>query len=274
MSKSRDTILTDDWREAMTNTTTFGPAQDCFSLEKQAKLNRSEATIALGKMLTSQLGIDGSVDTLGRWMAHYVAELITMSEQVNTEDPANIRKTCFEAILQLWKHRASLPTGLRPLEEVEPIIKALASLNPECDTFRYIRSTRTPVGQDATEAAEQKNDHQVDLLHLAEGIDYTARLLIRYFLAMAAAPHQEDGAKWVNMALASGGDNDPAVVALTTLDLEHRLNAGEWREETAALLVRERAEKLECFAALASKVASKMRAALEKASDEAAEHES
>lgn len=36
-------------------------------------LKRSESVIALGKRLVEELGMEPGVDTLGRWMAHYVA---------------------------------------------------------------------------------------------------------------------------------------------------------------------------------------------------------
>ena len=35
---------------------------------------RSDSVLALGKKLVDELGLDQSVDTLGRWMAHYIAE--------------------------------------------------------------------------------------------------------------------------------------------------------------------------------------------------------
>jgi len=195
-------------------------------------------------------------------MAYYIAELMTKAEHVGIEKSADTKNECFEAILQLWKHRASLPNGHRPLERVEHVINALASLSPENDSYRYLPLSHTPTEQDEVEDAEKVDNTDTNLLQLAEGIDYTARLLIRYFLAQAAAAHQDDAKDWLDLARSIGAQDDPAVVALPTLDQEHSLMTGESREEAPVLLLRERVERLESFVSLASQVASEMRVAL------------
>ena len=37
---------------------------------------RSDSVLVLGKKIVDELGLDQSADTLGRWMAHYLAEKI------------------------------------------------------------------------------------------------------------------------------------------------------------------------------------------------------
>ena len=44
------------------------------SSEPMVERIRSDSVLALGKKLVDELGLDQSVDTLGRWMAHYIAE--------------------------------------------------------------------------------------------------------------------------------------------------------------------------------------------------------
>ena len=81
---------------------------DCSSSDPTAVSARCEATLELGRKLTKELGIDQSVDTLGRWMAHYIAELIQDAEKASAEErPAKMRACC-DAILNLWKHRHTL----------------------------------------------------------------------------------------------------------------------------------------------------------------------
>jgi hypothetical protein len=89
----------------------------------------SEAVIALGKRLVEELGLEPGVDTLGRWMAHYIAELIKKAEETgNSAERRMARKRCCEAILRLWKHRSSLPHGARPLANLESVLKAIENL--------------------------------------------------------------------------------------------------------------------------------------------------
>jgi hypothetical protein len=92
-------------------------------------LKRSENVISLGKRLVEELGLEPSVDTLGRWMAHYIAELIKKADETNK--PAERRmamKICCETILRLWKHRSSLPHGARPLGNLESVLNAIENL--------------------------------------------------------------------------------------------------------------------------------------------------
>lgn len=93
---------------------------------------RSDPVLQLGKKIVDELGLDQSVDTLSRWMAHYIAELIHSAETADTEDRSEKLSRCASAILDLWEHRSELPNGKRPFEDVEPILRALQSLDLGC----------------------------------------------------------------------------------------------------------------------------------------------
>lgn len=45
------------------------------------ELKRSSDVLELGKLLVKALDLDETVDTLGRWMAHHIAELMQAAEQ-------------------------------------------------------------------------------------------------------------------------------------------------------------------------------------------------
>jgi hypothetical protein len=159
---------------------------------------RCEATLELGRKLTKELGLDQSVDTLGRWMAHYIAELIQVAETANGEErPAKMRACC-EVILSLWRHRHQLPNGKRPFEELEPILKALGSLEPDDTTRRYFSFVRA-AADEAEEEGETKS-----WLKLVEELDYSARALIRYCLSQAAQAAVNKSAEWVALAESAG----------------------------------------------------------------------
>jgi len=93
---------------------------------------QSEKIINLGKMLVKELGLEPGVDTLGRWMAHYLAEKIHEVEILPKGDrKAESEKECCELILKIWDHRSEMPRGRRPFENFEPILKVLESIDPD-----------------------------------------------------------------------------------------------------------------------------------------------
>ena len=95
-------------------------------------LKRLESVIALGKKLVAELDLERSVDTLSRWMAHYIAELMSAAEETNDpEERSKAQEKCCETILKLWEHRASLPHGAGPLANLENVLKAIESLQGE-----------------------------------------------------------------------------------------------------------------------------------------------
>ena len=91
--------------------------------------------------------MESSTDTLGRWMAHYVAELMDAVTKAASEEREAAQNGCCDAILKLWTHRAGLPDGKRPFEDLEPIMRALESLDPENDTPRYFRTIRGTIDE-------------------------------------------------------------------------------------------------------------------------------
>lgn len=55
----------------------------------------------LGQQIVTELKIDHNSITQ-KWMAHYIAELITKTEDSNEEDKVEDEKYCSQLILQLW----------------------------------------------------------------------------------------------------------------------------------------------------------------------------
>src|SRR6202050_2818855 len=117
--------------------------QDSSSLSPMVISIRSEPILQLGEKIVQELELDPSVDTLGRWMAHYLAELIRNAETAGVEDRPEKLLRCASAITDLWRHRSELPNGKRPFEEIEPILRALETLDPENATPRYLGLIRT-----------------------------------------------------------------------------------------------------------------------------------
>ena len=75
-----------------------------------------------------ELDLQSSNDTLGRWMAHHVAALITQAE--HPTDPATAAAATEHSvatILRLWEHRATADR-LNPLADLTSVLTVLSTL--------------------------------------------------------------------------------------------------------------------------------------------------
>lgn len=226
---------------------------DYSSSSPKAVSARCEATLDLGRKLTKELGIDQSVDTLGRWMAHYIAELIQDAENASTEDRPEKMRACRDAIINLWKHRHTLPDGKRPFEELEPILRTLESLDPENDTPRYFRSIRA-----ATDDAEE-DDETKFWLNLIDGLDYSAKILIRYCLTQAAQSALDKSVEWVGLAEAAGADDIADFPLIRMIFEEDSMLKASDPDENQRKRIEVRIERLEAFVKMAMAVVSDLR---------------
>ena len=220
---------------------------------------RSEPLLELGKRIVNELGMDDSVDTLGRWMAHHIAELIQAAESAEVEDRPGRLAQCTDGILALWKHRSHLPNGKRPLEDFEPILRALESLDPSDDRPRYFRTSRLEANQ-----AEQ-NAETTEWLEAADELDYAAKILIRYCLARAAGAASDKSANWVALAEAAGLEDDVDLIAVRIMSEESDLLTATEPDDEVRKRIEDRIERLEGFKKMAAALASDLRRQLKKA---------
>ena len=136
----------------------------------------SDSVLALGKKIVDELDADQLVDTLSRWMAHYIAEKIEDAETATDESRDRKMSECSDAILKLWAHRSGLPNGKRPFEDLEPILRVLKSFDTDDTTSRYFRQVKL---------AAKENDEDESTtrwLGIASKLDDAAKILIRYCL--------------------------------------------------------------------------------------------
>ena len=120
--------------------------------------SQSDVVLLLGKKIVDEMGIQRSVDTLGRWMAHYIAELIVEANSAQGQTKIDAEKRCQEAILELWQHRYELPEGFRPFQGFEAIAETLASLDLTPEFPRYFdESIRNAARENEPESAQWPN---------------------------------------------------------------------------------------------------------------------
>lgn len=146
---------------------------------------QQKEVLELGKLLVKELGLEKSVDTLSRWMAHYVAEKIKYAESLpDGIKKKNAEKECFSLILDLWKHRWHFKSDRQPLRNFNHLFDILQNLDPEREEPYYFRW-----GNDQSNEEEDKSFKPSDLKSLsplALQIDKVARIWINYLLHEAA----------------------------------------------------------------------------------------
>lgn len=152
--------------------------------------------INTGKLLVENLEDEARRDLISRWLAHYIAEQITIYETLKDDEKKVAEQRCFDTILTLWQHRSSLPNGQRPFESFESIFRTLDSLDPENTQPLY----RVFFPEQSTEGKIPDsigNDIQ-SWLDISLEIDRAARTLIRYSLEQAADyATDEKTASWI-----------------------------------------------------------------------------
>lgn len=95
--------------------------------------------LVLGSHLVDELGFADGVDTLGRWMSHYLAELIDKAENGSVQEQKEASAVAVDTILKVWEHRASLPGNAYPLSHFKDIIGILDVLRPNASPWEMNR---------------------------------------------------------------------------------------------------------------------------------------
>jgi hypothetical protein len=215
-------------------------------------LTRSKAVVELGNRLVSQLDVDD--DLLASWMAHYIAQLIEAAEKAPPEAKATAQEACAKAILELWRHRATLPDRFRPLAELEPLLRTLASLDAERTDYRYY--------PDALSEAETANtdDNTKQWLQVAIVSDRVARFLIQTALRSAARSGASTAQPWVELAAQAGAGEDieKSIVQIVLPDGEE----GEVFRDVRDRVLKRRLSELETVVEFATTLTKDLRAQL------------
>lgn len=215
-------------------------------------LDRSNAVIELGKRIVTGLKLGD--DVTAQWMAHLVAEKISAAEQASETTRDTAIAECVDVILKLWSHRYTLPPYMRPLRELDPLLRTLNFLGMnEADELRFF--TRRPNSEELEGATEEEKD----LFEFAIGIDRVARELIRYMLSVAAERSVDLVKPWLENAIKGNLD-----VTVELRIARFALEGGLLTEQEAAKqkAMRDRIDRLESFANAVLLLAGEMRKTL------------
>jgi hypothetical protein len=150
-----------------------------------------ERTLELGKEIADSLS---QSDVLGRWMAHYIGDLIIQAESATGAEADGIRREATTAILTLWNHRMAFPSPAPPLGAFEPVFRALERLSEPQDPWSFYRMF--PPGREPSE------DDMVGapLLRVALGLEETVHGIAGEIVALAAQEAADKEAKWLKLS--------------------------------------------------------------------------
>lgn len=209
-------------------------------------------TISLGNQLVALLGEDNN-DQLLRWMAHYVAEQITLAESATGEAKAAAEARCYDTILKLWAHRAVLPVHPRPLERFETIFRVLERINPDSPHGFYHLFNREE---------KPKPSSLESKVQFIINVDAAARILLELGLVAAVdKATDEKTEQLIRDSVPVVRDRDVEVVQ-SLLELAEEPSGADAEKKLAARL-RSRIETLDRFAQACAGVRKNFAAQLE-----------
>lgn len=181
-------------------------------------------TLKLGKELAAAL--PGN-DTLGRWMAHYIGELIIRAKSATGDQVQSIQRETAETIIGLWRHRADFPGRNRPLAAFDPVLAALERLSEPQRPWRFYATF-----EDGNEPDSSELSH-LPLLRCALELEDTVRDVVRQIIIAAAADALDREAKWVKLASYLPDDNATmSINALFKLMDEYRGDSEPFAPDT------------------------------------------
>jgi hypothetical protein len=200
--------------------------------------------LELGQEIVRQLNPNNDNDLLSAWIAQDLAEKLRKHAQASGSERTHLGADIFELILKVWQHRASLPSVHRPFERYESIFRALESLDPEKQQFRYF-------ADDFARARKEKGEVE-QWLDTAKAIDRLARSLIAFCLGSASAAAGQPNEAWLKAAKTLKTDEELEIKIVFLTSEMARTN-----QDAAALKRAELArmrERVEALAAVSSDI--------------------
>lgn len=196
--------------------------------------------IRLGNELVKFLELERGGNTLARWMAHYIAEQMMLAETTVGSEKAVAEANCFNTILKLWKHRSSMPVGMRPFEEFDAIFRVLERLDPQGSGgfYRELWESQVVPEPDSIES----------IASMIMAVDKAARVLIEQAVSLAACSACDEADEAM---LGDGdlGDDDMGIVLIRELTrfTDRRELTPEMIREREIERIRRRIETLDWF---------------------------
>jgi hypothetical protein len=179
-----------------------------LSSERTAQLKTTTEVLAFGGALVEQFKLRADEDTLGQWMAHYLAEKLTAHKRAVGAAKAVLEADIVDLVLKFWKHRAYFPRGTRPFEEYESVLRALESLDPDQSNGRYFQY------RFFEEDKASKKGPSAAWIDAAKSFDRGARAIVSFCIRQAAHAAGKQDDDWLKAAKVLAEDADRALIVI------------------------------------------------------------
>jgi hypothetical protein len=172
----------------------------------------STKIIKLGKKIVDELLLSEGVDTLSKWMAHYIAELIEKAKNAEGEEKEKYEKECFETILKLWGEIHKVSNVKAPLSRFENIYELCNEMMSK-DKYRYFPS-------------KYENDTS-EFLVLAKVVDKLSKKIVQNAFSLAYQNASEEEREWFEFDMIYDVQQLRKIEILFEDDVDGQLNIDE-----------------------------------------------
>jgi hypothetical protein len=164
-----------------------------------AKSKKYQEVIDLGEKIVSEFGSEDRIDTLSRWMSHYIAQQIELIKNSSGRGRSAAESRCVEAILSLWRHRAFLPYNNRPFENFEKVFDTIQKLNSENPRSFYFERDQSIKESNTIKTGDKQLKRWLKVI---EGIDRSTKVCLEHALIEAFNIASDRNTKdWIKRAL-------------------------------------------------------------------------
>ena len=148
--------------------------------------------IKLGEKIVNELLLSDGVDTLSKWMAHYISELIEKAKNSSGEEKEKYEKECFETILKVWNEIDKVPNIEKPLKRFDDIQNLVQELSSD-KKYRYFQT--------------KHEDIDCVYLRLIKAIDGLSKKIIKKSLILGIERAAIDEKDWLEFDLLQDVNN-------------------------------------------------------------------
>lgn len=131
---------------------------------KKELQNKPDQVIKLGKKIIEELNLQHSVDTLSRWLSHYLAELLIELNECPKDVRKSKEKECVDIILKIWDNRESL--GINPMKNISTALSILEVITSSNETFQSYRHRPRIIDDVFAEFAQVADSSVNDIIYL------------------------------------------------------------------------------------------------------------
>ena len=198
-----------------------------------------EEILKLGEKLIKELELVYTRNTLARWLAHYLAELINNIDKCESkEDKSKLQKECCDIILEIWQKRERVPIE-KPTEKLKPIIDVLSLLKTNQHPFIRHRFL------DKRNKLKNNNSSWLSFLEIVK--TNSERIYRKSLISMISEEVLEKDKEWIEEHGSFLSDDEKSVVEYldSIREITISFHGDEEKEETEIEKIKKTFEELE-----------------------------